>query len=310
MPIINVNAFIRRVKRMQNGLMTPNEFLLAYIDRINNVFFHRDTHLYIHSRAKKLAKIFKNEAFYKVIDVKLPLLSLEDENILLGAVYEDTFWSYVNFDDKYDEATFDRCDKFLGEGLYGLVNDKVNVTVQPGDVVIDAGSWVGDFAAYASVKGATVYAFEPTESTFEILKKTAELNGNIIPVNKGLSDENTNMTFFENTGANTGSNSLMDKKGEQNFAEASSLVETIRLDDFVRENNLERVDFIKCDIEGFERHMLAGAQETLKRFSPKLALCTYHLPDDPEVMEALIKQANPKYNVVQKRKKLFASVPK
>ena len=48
------------------------------------------------------------------------------------------------------------------------------------------------------------------------------------------------------------------------------------IDDFVKGNNLSRVDFIKADIEGFERHMLAGAQETLARFSPKLELCTYN----------------------------------
>ncbi|GHT01861.1 hypothetical protein AGMMS50276_30860 [Synergistales bacterium] len=86
-------------------------------------------------------------------------------------------------------------------------------------------------------------------------------------------------------------------------------IETTTIDDFVEENGLERVDFIKADIEGYERHMLKGAAKTLKRFAPKLALCTYHLLDDPEVMERFIKEANPVYNVVQKRKKLFASVP-
>ena len=99
----------------------------------------------------------------------------------------------------------------------------------------------------------------------------------------------------------------MSKTEGQDFS-ASYKVETVRLDDFVRENNLPRIDFIKADIEGFERRMLAGAQETLARFAPKLALCTYHLPDDPQVMAELIMQANPKYRIVQKRKKLFASV--
>ena len=166
------------------------------------------------------------------------------------------------------------------------MNDKVSVTVQPGDIVIDAGSWIGDFAAYASVKGAQVYAFEPTDTTFETLKKTAELNGNIIPVKKGLSDKKSLTHFFVSTVGNSGANRIDASSG--NFTEASSEIETTRLDDFVRDNNLPRVDFIKADIEGFERHMLAGAQETLARFAPKLALCTYHLPDDPEVMARLI----------------------
>lgn len=85
-------------------------------------------------------------------------------------------------------------------------------------------------------------------------------------------------------------------------------MEITTVDAFVSTHNLPRVDFIKADIEGYERHMLEGAQETLKRFAPKLALCTYHLPDDPEVLASLIKQANPAYHIVQKRKKLYAAV--
>ena len=157
-------------------------------------------------------------------------------------------------------------------------------------------------------RGGAIYAFEPVAETFAILQKTAELNPNIIPVNKGLSNKIESVPLFINTEGNTGGNSLMDHEADSNFENAGS-VEVTSIDDFVRENNLPRVDFIKADIEGFERHMLEGAQETLRTFAPKLALCTYHLPDDPEVLESLIKKANPKYNVVQKRKKLFASVP-
>jgi hypothetical protein len=74
----------------------------------------------------------------------------------------------------------------------------------------------------------------------------------------------------------------------------------------VSENKLERVDFIKADIEGAERGLLSGAKNVLKEFSPKLSLCTYHLPDDCEVLERLILEANPKYKVRQGPNKLYA----
>ena len=291
------------IKKALLGAEPWNETIRRYVDDV----FH--TNFYWPTVLKRLRSLYLVEGkYYKFRDVKLPLLSESEEELLFRTIYEDTFWSYLHCGNNYDEKTFDECDKFLLEGLYGLVNEKVNVTVKPGDIVIDCGSWVGDFAAYASVAGGgAIYAFEPADETFIMLQKTAELNPNIIPVKKGLAGKTETMTIFNMSG-NSGGNSLMNHEASINFERASS-VEAISIDDFVRENNLPRVDFIKADIEGFERHMLEGAQETLRNFAPKLALCTYHLPDDPEVMEALIKKANPKYNVVQKRKKLFASVP-
>ena len=295
----------RRWKRVREGQDTMADFFLFFVDQSSRVLFGKNPHFYSRRKVRQFREVIRDDG-YQIKDAKLPLLDKENENLLFGYVFEDTFFSYLYLDDRYDEETVDRCDAFLYEGLYGLVNDFVDVRVRRGDVVIDAGSWIGDFAAYASEKGASVYAFEPLDPAFGYLSRTAELNPNVVPVKKGLGDENTHSSIFCDS-CNTGANSFL--KNMCVGQATATAVETVRLDDFVRENALPRVDFIKADIEGYERYMLMGAQETLKRFAPKLALCTYHLPDDPEVLSKLIKQANPAYNVVLKSKKLYASLP-
>ena len=77
----------------------------------------------------------------------------------------------------------------------------------------------------------------------------------------------------------------------------------------VHQNHLPKVDFIKADIEGAERYMLMGAQKVLREFAPKIAICTYHKPDDPRVLRKLIMQANPNYIIEEKWKKMYAYVP-
>ena len=302
-------SLAKKFMRAYYGLDTWHEFWLLRWERIARIF-NDYTEYYFNEHRRRLKETFITDGCIKIKDVKLPLLDEEHENMLFNFIFDDTFASYYYFDDRYDEKILRIYDQILdkNEGPYGCINDKVNVRVNPGDIVIDAGSWIGDFAAYASVKGGATYAFEPSEQNFKYLQQTAELNKNIFPIKKGLSDKNTTLKLFIDIGENSGGDSLMDKSDNKNFIESQDVVETITLDDFVKENNLERVDFIKADIEGFERNMLKGAQETLKNFAPKLALCTYHLPDDPEVMKDLIMQANPKYKIVFGKKKLYASV--
>ena len=238
----------------------------------------------------------------KIKDAFLSVGNLNFSDFCSFIVYE-SFGVYLQLNDCYNENIIKHLFD-LFDGPYGLVNDKVNVSICSGDIVIDAGSWVGDFAAYASTKGATTYAFEPTANIFTYLEQTAYLNQNIIPVKAGLGAKKETLEIFSN-GVTSG-NALRQSAGNQTGGEN---VDVTTIDAFVKENNLAKIDFIKADIEGFERFMLLGARETLRDFAPKLAICTYHLPDDPQVLEQIIKEANPKYNIVQKRKKLFASVP-
>lgn len=288
------------------GFLTGKEFGLLLLNALLRRPRRGKMHLAYRAKANRLRDRYLKDGRFVFGEAQLPLLDVEDESLFFGWVFDDIYYVYLEHNDDYRENSMTDFYDSLPEGTYCLKNEVVDVRIEPDDVVFDVGSWVGDFAAYASVKKATVYAFEPSSKLYNhTLLKTAELNGNIYPVKKGLGDVSAKVDIDE-----TLSNSLSLKIDAQQSHGADGTIEITTVDDFVRDNGLNRVDFIKADIEGHERYMLMGARETLGRFAPKLAICTYHLPDDPEVLASLIKEANPAYNIVQKRKKLYASVPK
>jgi len=234
--------------------------------------------------------------------IKIAILPAYPDKLTFSCVLPDTFFSYLHCNDSYEKDVFLKVDKFLPEGLYGYKDDTLDVTVKPDDIVIDAGAWAGDFSAYCAYKNAKVYAFEPSDHSYKLLEMTAILNQNkIIPVKIGLGSEQTVLRF--STG-NAGGNFVIGDtaKAEEN----SEIIPITTLDKFVEDSGIEKVDFLKADIEGYEREFLKGAKSVIQKFSPKIAICTYHLPDDPEVLEAIITGCNPNYRVVHSRHKLFA----
>jgi len=177
------------------------------------------------------------------------------------------------------------------------------VQLEKDDIVFDCGAHMGIFSCYAASKGCTAYAFEPlVEESAGILEKHAFLHPLIKSYPYALADRCESMTINVSPVDLASSLVIVD----DSFTSAT--VQAITIDQFVADNSIKRVDFIKADIEGAERLMLAGATETLRRFAPKLAICTYHHDDDPQVLEQIIKAANPRYNIVHKWKKLYANV--
>ena len=55
-------------------------------------------------------------------------------------------------------------------------------------------------------------------------------------------------------------------------------------------------DYIKMDIEGAEKEALQGARETIKDFTPNLAISIYHKPEDLWEIPILINEINPNYD--------------
>ena len=72
------------------------------------------------------------------------------------------------------------------------------------------------------------------------------------------------------------------------------------LDEIVDTLGLDRVDFIKMDIEGAEPEALKGAERTIVRFKPKLAISVYHLENEPASVCATVMKIQPKYRIAVK----------
>jgi len=219
---------------------------------------------------------------------------------------KDVLGVYLFNNDNYSYKYVDKLDKRLTEGVYLYQNDDgCDITIHEGDVVLDIGAWIGDFSAYACKKGATVYAFEPSKETRILLEKTVLYNknnsGKITIIPYGVGNENRIISFARNQDHPASSSFVI---GEDS---CETSVEVVKLDDWVLKENI-KVDFIKADIEGFERYMLQGSINLLKTQQPTLSLCTYHLSDDPEIMREIILSANPNYTIIQRGMKMFAYV--
>lgn len=254
---------------------------------------------------KRLLKYFDGQRF----DLKGVFLPDIRSNDLLFAglsyTYNDIFNVHCEKSGDYSYKIVDPLDRRFPEGTYFYIGpNNENIVLKPGNIVIDAGAWIGDFSALAAHlvgKTGMVYAFEPSQQVMRWLKITASYYPNLTPIASGLGDVNQKLFYHEDQG---GGGKFVDS--DEN---GDSIMEIKRLDDWVSENQIPRIDFIKADIEGFERKMLMGAKRVLRDFGPILSLCTYHLPDDLVVLENIILESNPNYKFIQRRNKLFAFVP-
>ncbi len=162
------------------------------------------------------------------------------------------------------------------------------------DNVLDCGACYGDTALYfaSKTKGGHVYSFEFVSENIDIFNKNVELNQHykdkIHLYNNAVSDKTGEKISFTSDGPAT--NFI-------NNSEKSNITTTITIDDFVKQNNIERINFIKMDIEGSEELALKGAINTIRTFKPKLAICAYHKKDDLIVLPQLIKSILPEYKL-------------
>lgn len=169
--------------------------------------------------------------------------------------------------------------------------------VEPGDTVVELGPWLGAFTRHALLRGAArVIAVEPAPENIACMKLSFAdeiADGRVVLVEAAAWSEPGRVRMTKKSVNNPRNNS----KGYNVTPDGELQVRAVRLDDLLEEMKIGHVDLINMDIEGSERHALAGAARTIERSMPEIVVCVHHLPDDLRVILGLMKDIAPDYEV-------------
>ena len=147
--------------------------------------------------------------------------------------------------------------------------DKLNLI--EGDTVIDIGGHYGFFDMYALNKGASyIHTIEPTKTTFDILCKNLGEYKNVEKYNLAISSSNTSREFIQigssscNSFYDNFNNSANNK--ENQGVRKKEFVNCVTLEQFMKNNNIDRIDALKMDCEGAEWDILPAVHDDLFKY--------------------------------------------
>jgi FkbM family methyltransferase len=141
-----------------------------------------------------------------------------------------------------------------------------------GDIIIDVGAGHGeDVAEFSRRVGKTgrVIAIEAHPISYAILKRFCELNGlrNVTALNIALMDA-AGLVQMDETGVSWQVNSVVRKESN-----ASGAVRAATLVDIFKEHKIEKIAFLKMNIEGAEREALQGMDAIMPRIEQICVAC-------------------------------------
>jgi FkbM family methyltransferase len=164
-------------------------------------------------------------------------------------------------------------DKIALHGLYEpenieLIIDLIGKIKDP--VVLDIGANIGNHSLAFATRAASVHAFEPIPAIYRLLQDNAAANG--------LTHVHTHpLALSDTAGISTIYMVKQGNFGASSFDQRAEGVEPIEVrkhtgDEFVRQQGLGRIDFIKIDVEAHEVFVLRGLMRTLERDLPWLTM--------------------------------------
>lgn len=204
----------------------------------------------------------------------------ETNKTKLGGLFyptADTNGNEIPFDSLYIPWIYK---EIYFDGIYtDVLNQKKDM------VIMDVGANIGVVTQHMRDYAKKIYAIEPSPEHFEALSKNKEFNNwdNVEIFNAALAEKDGEMTIYA-LDSNRTCNSLAN-----NYGQGGSIVKTYRFDTFMKENNIDTVDFVKCDVENYEDILLRSEGFTNVADKIRAIEVEFHNPQWPALVEHMIK---------------------
>jgi FkbM family methyltransferase len=141
-------------------------------------------------------------------------------------------------------------------------------------VILEAGAHMG-FDTYGLSKvwpSGQIHAFEPVPSVYDSLVQRVMKCKNVKTYNIALGKENGTAEMYVSGGTSTASSSLLQPSKHLNLFPSVTFADKInvqlkKMDDWLHDQNLDRVDLLWLDMQGYEVNALLGATKILQKAS-------------------------------------------
>lgn len=165
------------------------------------------------------------------------------------------------------------------EGVYtDIFNKKKDM------VCLDIGANIGIVTQFMRDHSKKVYAVEPSTEHFEALKKNVEYNkwDNVVPIKAAIAEKDGEMDL------NLNNNNRTCHSLGLSYGGSSEKVKVMCFETLFKKYKIDKVDFIKFDVEGYEEPILTG--ESFKKIADKVNAIEveFHFPTFPKIVEHMM----------------------
>jgi FkbM family methyltransferase len=251
------------LKQNQNlNIALPQEYYYLFEDILGWRFWLSSANFLLKTtNVNKLNKIFKiladNESKNRLLDIFYFRLGLKNEYGCFVDM-EKQYFNNLTISDKKKKISY--CD----------------IGAYDGDTILEA---------INEMNVSELYAFEPSKTNYKkLLKRINHLDIPNICLPLGVSNKFNELSFMDSEQSNEAG-----RIGEA----GNKTINVISLDNSFNTS----LNFIKIDVEGFEKDVIDGATKLIRKHLPVMAISLYHNAWDLWELPSLIKKINPSYNL-------------